>query len=839
MWWKQERNVTGFVALSNVSSQTVNATIQVSDNGGTILGEHLLSVSPHGTKTVSVPELLTASSTVGGFRVAYRGSEEGIIINGGLEDEASGYSDIVPFGPAPDPAAKLKSSTFAELGLMTGAADPMMLFPVGTSFSPYSVLRNISDQPVTVVPTLWWMEGAAARSASGQPLTMPPQQTQMLDTASLLSGAGLKNFNGSFNLTLELQGKEGGVLLASGSVDQKNTYVFGATPRGILESASKSLAYWGTGNGDDTMVTLWNPADEAQDLVFTLYFVGGHYKLPVHLEARASRVFNVSEIFQSQVPDAEGNIIPAGVHEGSAKIAGTLGENQDILVAMDAGIYNVRKATCGLICATCDGWTSGAMSPIGLTLMLGATAQLTPQATWNTGYVDNVAGNWYSDASSIATPDIYGLVRAVGAGQTSVGMNTSEPVYGYTCSLNYPCPNYSPFGASAAVKVNDPTPVVQSVSPNVWNAGAITQVTIGGTGFGTAPTLTISDSSIGVQITNSGDTQITANVTVPASAPNETVTVTVTSTGYNGSGFIGGPGQSNSGSNTATVNAFTAPAPRILFNGTDVTGTTQNVVVGQQIALTTSVNLPNGVAITGDNWSVPGTVVGGYVNAAGNGPPDTTGGYRAVVVYGNSSITFYWVSPGQSMAVTYSYCVNTGSCSPAATATFNVEGPTGGPMTATPGTVNVWPTGTANGGNSTTPWLEFGTRAIGNLGMNFVATATPPSDNAGAFSWVQLVGDNSWQFRTNPSSAPQTFGTGLDNTYPTQTQALPVPMTARAFRWTPLVRLRRGRHLRLSMQQCICSGLQEQRQGVRAVFVLFRSRLGMWRGSLMEMRSRR
>src|SRR2546421_4601165 len=51
--------------------------------------------------------------------------------------------------------------------------------------------------------------------------------------------------------------------------------------RGVAESAAKSIPYWSTANGDDTMVTLWNPTDENQDLLYTLFFSGGHYIYPI------------------------------------------------------------------------------------------------------------------------------------------------------------------------------------------------------------------------------------------------------------------------------------------------------------------------------------------------------------------------------------------------------------------------------------------------------------------------------------------------------------------------------------------------------------------------------
>jgi hypothetical protein len=69
----------------------------------------------------------------------------------------------------------------------------------------------------------------------------------------------------------------------------------------------------------------------------------------------------VSEIIQNQVPDAEGNIIPSSVHEGAAKISGSHAENEHILVAIDSGTYNVRKATCSNSCQECDGYSSASL----------------------------------------------------------------------------------------------------------------------------------------------------------------------------------------------------------------------------------------------------------------------------------------------------------------------------------------------------------------------------------------------------------------------------------------------------------------------------------------------
>jgi hypothetical protein len=271
LWWKQEPKVDGFIALSNLSPNSLNATVLVSDNVNTPVGQHKFTVAPHGTKLVNMAELRSSRSRTGGIRITLDGLQADWVVSGWLEDQAAGYSANIPVSfPLPSSIAHKPSPSVAELGLMTGAASPMLSFPSETVFTPYSVLRNISDQAVSVTPTLWWMEeGASPRSAKLAPVTVPPMQSQSLDAPSLLSGAGLQNFSGSVNLVLDVSGPRSSLLFAAGSVDQKNTYVFQVTPSAVSESEGRSLSYWSTGNGDDTMITLWNPADEGQDLLFT------------------------------------------------------------------------------------------------------------------------------------------------------------------------------------------------------------------------------------------------------------------------------------------------------------------------------------------------------------------------------------------------------------------------------------------------------------------------------------------------------------------------------------------------------------------------------------------
>jgi hypothetical protein len=417
VWWKQEPNVSGFISLSNSSTTPISGRVQVTDNRAGVLGTHVVTVSPHGTKMVNLTELQSTTAEEGGVHITYDGPEDGLLLTGDLEDASVGFSAKLPLNRAPKHATNQEWLTYAAPGLMTGEADPMMRFPAGTRFKPYFVVRNIADHPTSFQPKVYWAENSASHSLSLPQFSIASGATINLDLAGLISASSIKNLNGNINVELDFKGPYGDLLMASGSVDQRNTYVFEVAPQPVTVSVAKGLSYWSTANGDDTMVTLWNPADEAQDFLFTVFFSGGHYKYPIHLGPKATRSFNMSEILEAQTPDADGNIIPAGVREGSAEIAGAEGATQEILAAIDLGIYNVQKATCYPTCIDCNGvvddWIDADPFGMGVSRKLQETA--TVQFHDGTKADITNSATWKSSNTGIGTVST-GLVNGVSAG---------------------------------------------------------------------------------------------------------------------------------------------------------------------------------------------------------------------------------------------------------------------------------------------------------------------------------------------------------------------------------------------------------------------------------------
>jgi hypothetical protein len=57
---------------------------------------------------------------------------------------------------------------------------------------------------------------------------------------------------------------------------------------------------------------------------------------------------------------------------------------------MDAGTYNVQKATCQPYCLTCDGYAAGSIDPSSFSLTVGGQIQLTFLGLWDDLY-------WWED----------------------------------------------------------------------------------------------------------------------------------------------------------------------------------------------------------------------------------------------------------------------------------------------------------------------------------------------------------------------------------------------------------------------------------------------------------
>src|SRR6185312_11398708 len=140
---------------------------------------------------------------------------------------------------------------------------------------------------------------------------------------------------------------------------------------------------------------------------------------------------------------------------------------------------------------------------------------------------------------------------------------------------------------SGSLTVGFPPASITNITPQPWQAGQSNlQITITGQNFGPSPTLTITGAGVALaSVTpNVNGQSIAATINIDLNAPNGSALIDV-APGYSQS-FVCACTGSGHGISSVNVQAAIAPPPQIIFKGNNVAGTTQNVFIGQQIALT-------------------------------------------------------------------------------------------------------------------------------------------------------------------------------------------------------------------------------------------------------------
>jgi hypothetical protein len=207
----------------------------------------------------------------------------------------------------------------------------------------------------------------------------------------------------------------------------------------------------------------------------------------------------------------------------------------------------------------------------------------------------------------------------------------------------------------------------------------------------------------------------------------------------------------------------------ILRDGNDITGSTQNVVVGERINLSLETN-PEGETPTSIQWSIGGNRLANYVAS------NTSGAVTLLQNLTSPTLTYYWVISGQQIEVSLTATIF--GTSVTKYAYFNVVAPNPAESSVTlptGGQLNVRNLGDC-AGSTPGPNMVFGDISgpfpgctyHGQAGITFAppTTTSPP----GNFFFVQLVtGDAIVYNRTGGQmNCTATNTPGLDGRYPYQ-----------------------------------------------------------------------
>lgn len=441
LWWKHDAGVGGFIGLSNATTSQLNVFVQVSDSNGSGGPQHKFSLAPRQTQLVQLSDLdaTEKGDNLGGVTISFDGQIGDLLLSGGLENSAEGFSAPIMFRSVRQSQAQDQTLTYASTGIMVGTPDPMMGFPARVSFQPFTILRNADSKPISVQPTLLYTNSTGTKEIDTPAVSLGPHHAGKMDVASILAANGLANLNGNIDLQFTYKGNPGALLIATGSVDQTGTYVFDVWARGVAKSRGQKIPYWQNSNGNDSMISILNPTTTAENLLLTIYYSGGSYKLPFHLDPHASTMVDIGMLAAEQTPDKDGHVFPTEVGTGSALVTDAAGR-RDIYVVTNSGTFNVEDATCGgedLCSPNCLTPEELNCSPSNFGFSITDTQQLAATMTYedNSTSDDTDVSSWSSNNTSAVTMNssTLGLSQSVDIGTANLTASETTGVHTSDC----------------------------------------------------------------------------------------------------------------------------------------------------------------------------------------------------------------------------------------------------------------------------------------------------------------------------------------------------------------------------------------------------------------------
>ncbi len=360
LWSKATATTSAWFALSNVTGDTTSVDYFVTGAQGTRIAGSGVTLAPHATSTISLEPLISqlpeAERQAGGLEIDPHAPSGATLIAGALQDPASDTSLSLQFlrrGRAFGPPGL---GRLAVVGLPVGAPPADFGLPQDVTFAPEVSLRNTTGAPLPVAVRLEITAGTSNPAPLCKfelPVTLAPRQERDVALGPSLATEKCAA-SGMINLVASFRGHRGDLEMEAHSTDSSGVYTVDAELHALdnIFKPATGLERWTNAGGQTTLITLWNPSSQAQQL--RLEFTGGAgltmrvvhsnricdqcYFLPLALPAQGSVTLSTAELRGSAPPDQFGRSFPAAP-SGSLKIV-----TQATPLPDATGIVDLRKS---------------------------------------------------------------------------------------------------------------------------------------------------------------------------------------------------------------------------------------------------------------------------------------------------------------------------------------------------------------------------------------------------------------------------------------------------------------------------------------------------------------
>lgn len=383
LWWGLNDETTALVFLTNTrqSRITVTPTFHV---GGESLESESIVLGAHEMQTLDITEALKKLKVKripasGGMSLAQDNLPGALVVVGALLNKHNRFSSTLRFVDL----STQHTSTLHGAHLLIGNASAASGLPIGATYIPRATVRNTTDGPVEVKPTVRFTTVDGSQSLEIPPLILSPNEVHDLDLSAAASALGTKDLVDA-GIEIQHNGQPGAIIAAAASVDQSGGRVFDVPIKDPKGSMLGGGSYPWRIDGDNRAVVHLKNIDPMTDgkprtAIVKIWFEGGSYTLPVLLADAGQTVsIDLKKLRDDQVKDGTGNVIPLNVSKGQLEwhSRGLQGQFIGRLVQYDPKTGISSSFSCAFLCSCGPTYFSSSVTPSSFSGVPGDTSNL-------------------------------------------------------------------------------------------------------------------------------------------------------------------------------------------------------------------------------------------------------------------------------------------------------------------------------------------------------------------------------------------------------------------------------------------------------------------------------
>ena len=357
--WAYDLNTDVYISIQNTSKNTVKAIPIL------LVGSHpvrLQEVKLHTMEatTLKLPTIDWSNEEEFprsfGVTIEQKNDQGGLIAQGWAINPIRGFSTGFSFSPrAACNCGPGRKHNMYGTGVAIGPSAMMR----GAVFDPVLILRNVSDENMTITPFFSYMAGEIPQQVKLPGLALAPGESAVRKLYQYQLDGIIPDSVSTGGIHLQYENEKGGLIAEMASVDSTGFY----TSQVPLVCGGKNalhMSYWRTDGDWDSILQIENISEHQTVAELTISYPGGLYVTERLLKAGELATISVKQLQQSQAPDSDGKLLPLSATIGGINIW-SKDVNQALII--NGMIINSVTGTCGF----CGGF--GAVQFYGLTDM--------------------------------------------------------------------------------------------------------------------------------------------------------------------------------------------------------------------------------------------------------------------------------------------------------------------------------------------------------------------------------------------------------------------------------------------------------------------------------------